>query len=1262
MTVFEVTKEMIVRLEDEQLRQLLCRLLEAEARARSIPLSAIAVGGNQTAGDGGVDGSIAWNGPPNPEGWLPQRMIYFQSKAEVMGPAKLTKEMRPGGVVRSIFTELAAVRGAYIVFSSDDPSKSSRDARLTAMRAALADVAGSDQIALDFYGADKIARWSNEHLGVALWLLEETGRPLAGWRRYGAWSAPDNPGQLYLVDDTARATIHDRELPMRDAVAAMREILARPGGVVRLIGLSGMGKTRLAEALFDDRLEAGAALPKERAVYGDTGLDLSVSAALMAEQIAVAGIEAVMVVDNCTQRTHDQLAEIVRRGNSRVSLLTIDYDVLSEQPAGTLVTLGCNSEEILEGVLKQRFPKLSNTEHRHLAEFSGGNARIALKIAEAGGEDIDLSKLKDSQLLERLFQGGRQERDSRMLDCAEAASLVHAFYVADGDGHVVEYPVLASLADINPQRFFRAIATFLDWGVVQQRGPQRAVMPPPLANMLAGPCIRRSDPDTLVATFSGGPVRLFASFARRIGQLHDERAAIAIAERFFAAGGPLGHPVEFDPLMHRAFIQAAPAAPEAALGAIERALASGDRDRLLVPNEHRRDLCQLLVHLAHEQRLFGRAIDVLIDFTLADRDTRDEFKARPHLLERFWPILSLTLADQDTRLLRIDRMLSNPDDRVRALGVEALDHMLDANHFSSSLSLEFGAKARLKEWRPNNGAGYRPWFDAAYDRLVMIAKGEHADTGRAREVIAEHFREHYDSSIDDKTLDAMRAVRGAGYWERGWRAINDTLHLMRSRPAPENPAAVNKLEALVALERDFRPKSLDDFFVTFVLGEPWRHWHPNGNDRKMLRNASTLSRAVGRVMMRRNVPLAPYLSRAAVAHGANSVWSFLAGLARSANDLDELWDMSYELFAVTDHGHPGQLGGLLEGARFRHRDWVERKLDAIVTDPTLGEHLITLQHAVPLDAAAVGRFSTALSRGLISVDRFSQLMAGSVTKPLPGTVLAQFLRELFAHQDGLVPAAQILHMRLFGDRSDKMLIDPALVEVGREMLDDARIYTHEFRQHDHDITEIAKVVFMAGDNSELARAICVAMRENAGNNYVSDREFRELAALIMTRYPLIVYEEIVEKSANMHLIERFFGELADDDDDKMPESETSLETLLEWVAQDPQARALKVGHVVRYTVKDGDSGELRWSALALALIDIAVDPGAVLRVFENRFFTGAGWGPFSLRFVRRRPLVAAMLQSSHPRARAWAREAGPRIEESIRQWDEMDRDRDSRFE
>jgi hypothetical protein len=289
-------------------------------------------------------------------------------------------------------------------------------------------------------------------------------------------------------------------------------------------------------------------------------------------------------------------------------------------------------------------------------------------------------------------------------------------------------------------------------------------------------------------------------------------------------------------------------------------------------------------------------------------------------------------------------------------------------------------------------------------------------------------------------------------------------------------------------------------------------------------------------------------------------------------------------------------------------------------------------------------------------------MMGSVTKPLAGDVLARFLRELFAHDEGLVPALQILHMRFFGDRSDKVPIDPALIAAGREMLCDPRIYTHDFRQQDHGITEIAKIVFGAGEDPDLARAICTAMRDNAGDNYVSDREFSGLAALIMERYPLIVYEEIIEKSSNEHLLERFFGELADDDEDKVLEPEEGVATLLDWVAQHPQARALKVAHLVRYMVKDEASGELRWSAVALALVRLATDPAAVLRAFEQRFFTGAGWGPFSLRFVRRRPLIAAMLVDDDPRVSAWAREAGPRLEDSIRRWDDRDRDRDSRFE
>lgn len=107
MGPFEVTKDMVSRLGDVTLPELLSRLLEAEARQRGISQAAISVGGTQTAADGGVDASIAWNDGFDPQGWLPRRTIFFQSKAETMTPGKLVNEMRPKGIARPIFAQLA---------------------------------------------------------------------------------------------------------------------------------------------------------------------------------------------------------------------------------------------------------------------------------------------------------------------------------------------------------------------------------------------------------------------------------------------------------------------------------------------------------------------------------------------------------------------------------------------------------------------------------------------------------------------------------------------------------------------------------------------------------------------------------------------------------------------------------------------------------------------------------------------------------------------------------------------------------------------------------------------------------------------------------------------------------------------------------------------------------------------------------------------------------------------------------------------------
>ena len=782
MGPFEISKDLVIRLPDELLRTLLAKLLEAEAFKLGIPAAAIRVGGNQTAADGGVDGSVSWKGGAKPTGWLPRRLIYFQCKAETMAGAALRDEMRPKEIVRPIFSQLAQARGAYIVFSTDDPAEKGFKARLKAMGEAISDVAGKEKILLDFYGADRIARWVNQYPGIAVWLLGTQGRALGGWQPFGDWSAPGSGTQPYLFDETSRATIDGVSVDMPTAIMTMRRALSSPGGAVRLVGISGMGKTRLAEALFDPALDAATVLPTGNAIYGDAGLELSTGAALLTEQLAAAGVNAVLVVDNCTIRTHGQLVGIVSRAESRSSVLSIDYDVGDEKPSNTVVVrLGDNSEDVLFDLLEQRFPQLDGNARQHLAQFAGGNARIALKVAEGSQTTVNLASLNDNELLDRLFQTGRQDRDAVARRCADAAALVYAFYVAKVDHQEIEHPTLAAIAGVTPEEFYFQMGTFLNWGVVQQRGAQRAVMPPPLANMLALSFIRRADPETLLSAFIAGPGRLFASFARRLGYLHEEPQAVAITQRLFADQGLLGNPAGLTDHRRQAFFNAAPGAPEAALGAIERNLSGPDAGQLVaVGNNDRAEYGELLAQIGHDHALFGRAMEALLPFVLAELGQSCNRPVIDYLLQRFWPGLSFTLADQPTRLRFIDRLLDDDREEIRKLGVEALDHMLDAGHISSSMNLDFGARVLLDEWRPHQGEGYPAWVGAAFDRLRRIATSDEPEASRARTVIAHHLREQLSAGSDHVPIAAMRAVRGSSYWDEGWNATNDALHFERA--------------------------------------------------------------------------------------------------------------------------------------------------------------------------------------------------------------------------------------------------------------------------------------------------------------------------------------------------------------------------------------------------------------------------------------------------------------------------------------------------
>ena len=238
--------------------------VSGEAELRRHGLSAIGCelrAGHQNASDGGIDVRVSADTALPATSAIQRSNVGYQVKAEDIPRGKILAEMRPDDILRVSIQELATLCGSYIIVSSKGSvSYTALRERKRAMKDAVADLPNSNDLHLDFYDRDRVATWVRDHHGITTWVRERIGRPITGWRPYEDWvGSQEGVTGEYLVDDQLRIQgphLKGDSLPALEGMERIRAVLSGEQGVVRLVGLSGTGKTRLAQALFDDRVGA----------------------------------------------------------------------------------------------------------------------------------------------------------------------------------------------------------------------------------------------------------------------------------------------------------------------------------------------------------------------------------------------------------------------------------------------------------------------------------------------------------------------------------------------------------------------------------------------------------------------------------------------------------------------------------------------------------------------------------------------------------------------------------------------------------------------------------------------------------------------------------------------------------------------------------------------------------------------------------------------------------------------------------------------
>ncbi|WP_088887635.1 hypothetical protein [Diaphorobacter nitroreducens] len=1255
--LFEIAPRDVGDLSDTDLRGLVARLCIARLADAELPPIPVTWGGDQRAPDGGIDVRVQLSDQDAKKSHFERSVVGFQVKATKMGLSEIQKEMCPGGVLRSSIRELVQRNGAYIIATSDTVADAEYQRRVGAMKAAVAGEAEAATAFVDYYDARRLADWTNRHPGVVAWVLSQLGRALQGWRPYGQWSnTRDGKAQPFLPDEKHRLfDPHDREngLTLTDGLRKIRSMLRTGGTSIRLTGLSGVGKTRFAQALFEEEA-APEALPQSHAIYTDTGEGSNPTPLALLDELLASRRRAVLVVDNCGSDLHSQLTARCKISD-RVSLLTIEYDIREDLPLETSVfQLDAASPDLIAKVIEQQFPHISQVNAQTITEFADGNSRVAIALANTMGSNDSLAGLTDRALFDRLFWLGKEvHRELKV--AAEACSLVYSF---DGEDLEGELSALSALAGLSPLTLYRHVNDLQQRGLAQRRGKWRAILPHAIANPLAAQALESIPHALLHAKLVAPQGRLLRSFSRRLGYLHTSPSAKRIASSWLAEDGLLGDLAGLSPFLLEVLSNIAPVSPAETLSAIKRAVEGPAAAQLLSAKApSRTSLVRLVRSIAYEAEHFNECLSVLVAFASTEAEDERMDPTRSVIKSLFTLYLSGTHATTEQRANWIRGALESGDAVLGKIGLEALDSCMEAHHFSSSYEFEFGARVRDYGYHPR-GKAIHDWFATFINLAAEVATGSGPWVSEARDLLAKRFRALWSFAGMADVLESVSERLIDSGWERGWLAIRQTIQFDKKSLRAE------ALQRLKKLEERSRPKTLvarvkATVLANYAAGLDYADGEDDVSGYELAEvRAKELGELVGNDPAAFDV-LLPLL----VTNQQGRHWSFGRGLADAVESLSACWAEMTKAFEDTpdEQRNVQVLRGFLHAMHYRDRDTFESCLDEAMGRAALAPWVPVLQLSAPLDESGCSRLLASMDNPAITAWAFQHLAIGRATEHLSDDLLARLLQKLSIKPDGLSVAIDVLYMHIHGNDHP---IGPCVTAVAHTLIANAYLASHRGRL-DHELSGVIKKFLCGPEGESTARTLLSKLRQKFEDHALSRYDLTETIAALFKVQPHPALDALVgdEDGSDNRYMRRH--ELAGGRRSSAL-TEISIDALMDWCRAGSPQRWTRVASLLpAFAV--AESGQTpKWSERVMTLLQNSPDPVAVGAELVE-LVEPSGWSGSRAEAIRQRlPLLDQLTDALGPEnanaVASWRSRVLLTIDRETRRELEAHKARNERFE
>lgn len=643
---FSVNPAQVVGLGGALFQHLVSRLIAAEIASAGMAGSDLHTSYQANIGDQGVDAGIY---AAIKTDWIPPGNSAWQFKAGNLSPKECADEFEGAARARRIVEKGGKYR---IVLGNglQDYLIASREEELRARATELDyDTSGDNFKIID---GNQLARWVEQYPQLAVsTLLHGIGNVAIA---YDKWQQ-SGTHQLTWVPSADRDELHD----------TVQAFLANPNRLeLRIEGVNGIGKTRGV-------LESFRGSPFEPLVlYVGDADDLRYP---LIDHLTGQGRSAVVVVDECTRKRHNVLAQQLQSGR-QIKLITIgERD--ARVPQSVPIVLSNLPNDVIDKVLTQNKSTLWPEARRVVVAQCAGNVRWAMNVAEFILDDpnINIGDLIDANTLQFLV-GDLLSGDDGFLPLSALALFVR--YGVDREMQA-ELEQIGTALGMPLDDLLAANRKLEHLGLVTKHGRYRSVTPQPLAIYLATQAWDQLGDKILADLLPAVSDTLAEQLFLRAADLGSSGPAAQALNRILGADGPF-RSLEYIAEHGRStlLIQLAIITPKEMAIHLTHLIEMVTDNELRSFKSIRRDLVWTLEKLVWHSGTFERAADMLLHLALAENETWSN-NSTGTWLNLFAPMLPATAATPSARMRYLERVASHSDFAVRKMAAHAAEKAID---------------------------------------------------------------------------------------------------------------------------------------------------------------------------------------------------------------------------------------------------------------------------------------------------------------------------------------------------------------------------------------------------------------------------------------------------------------------------------------------------------------------------------------------------------------------------------------------------------